>query len=269
MRRSLFLIMALMLATPALGTVVITCNDEDNGVVSISYNASTETELVRAFALDVSVDSGATIEAIDGNSFSGGEGNKYGIFPGTIDLTDPNNPDWNSPIAPSTDPGAEGTGLGTNRVILEMGSLYDPDVYAGPATSGQLCKLQLDLTSDCNVAIVVEPTRGGIVMEDGSTPSVTSGGCSISGAQPVPPCWLWLGQCHGDTVGDDLTIDLSDFQAFKAAFGYDYPNANYDPCADYDRSGTIDLSDFQTFKTAFQSGTVPGDCTPGGTWPPS
>jgi len=80
-----------------------------------------------------------------------------------------------------------------------------------------------------------------------------------------PECWDWLGQCQGDTVGNDLVIDLSDFFAFKAAFGADKGDANYDPCADYDRNGTIDLSDFFTFKASFAVGSVAGGCTQGDT----
>ena len=260
MKRSLVLIMALLLATPALGVVNITCNDETGGVVSISYDASSETELVRAFALDVSVDAGATITAIDGNSFSGGEGEKYGIFPGTIDLTDTNNPDWNTPIAPATDPGAEGTGLGTNRVILEMGSLYDPEVYTGPPTSGTLCKLQLAGTQDCNVTIALEPTRGGVVMEDGSAPSINSPGCLIT-FEVYPPCWYWGAQCYGDCHGNDGDVDNDDFLLFKPAFGSNDGDANYDPCADLNRDGHIDNDDFLIFKPNFGKTGLSG-CTP-------
>jgi hypothetical protein len=95
------------------------------------------------------------------------------------------------------------------------------------------------------------------------------------GAIVGPSCWdTSAGQCHGDTVGYDLIIDLGDFQAFKAAFGYDYWDdwnggaGPYNPCADYDRDGYINLGDFQIFKAAFGVGSVPGDCTPGGVWPP-
>jgi hypothetical protein len=268
MKRSLFLIMALLLATPALGTVTITCatDGEEAGFVRIDYNVSGEPAKVRAFALDVSVDSGVKIN--DVCDFDTGEGEVYGIFPGSIDLTDPNNPVWNTPIAPSSDPGAEGTGKGTGRVILEMGSLYEPNL-TGPPNSGTLCRLSLDPNgaTECNVVIVVEPTRGGVVLENGDAVSITSPGCEVQFAN-WPDCWGWPGQCHGDTALNDLIIDLGDFQAFKAAFGYDYPHAKYNPCADYDRDGLINLGDFQTFKAAFGVGSVTGDCAAGGTWPP-
>jgi hypothetical protein len=88
------------------------------------------------------------------------------------------------------------------------------------------------------------------------------------GPPPWPDCWNWPGQCHCDNVGDDGIIDLGDFQEFKECFGYDYPHADYNPCCDCDRDGDVDLSDFLTFKNGFTAGTVPGDCTPGGIWPP-
>jgi hypothetical protein len=218
MKRSLFVLMALLLATPALGTVTITCTDEGEGLVRIDY-VNTEPNKVRAFALDVSIDANCTtISSV--TNYSGGTGDKYGIFPGTIDLTDVENPVWNTPVAPSYDPGAGGTGLGTSRVILEMGSLYDPNLD-GPGNNGMLCRMQLGDSNEtsCHVSITVETTRGGVVMEDGNPPSsFVSTGCDVSFGWPYPPCWDWLGQCHGDTVGDDLVIALGDFQVFKDAF---------------------------------------------------
>jgi hypothetical protein len=273
MKRSMFIMMALLLATPAMGAVTITCTQESvaqgSAVVRIDYNV-TGTK-VRAFALDVSIDANcAVITNVTG--YTGGTGDKYGIFPGTIDLSDLNNPPanivWGTPVAPSDDPGAEGTGIGTSRVILEMGSLYDPNL-SGPPNNGTLCKLNLGVAgsagAECHVSIAVETARGGVVLEDGTSVGITSAGCDVG----IPPdCWFWSGQCQGDTVGDNLIVDLSDFLAFKAAFGYNHPDAKYDPCADYDQNGDIDLSDFLVFKGAFKVGTVPGGCTLQGTWPP-
>jgi hypothetical protein len=83
-----------------------------------------------------------------------------------------------------------------------------------------------------------------------------------------PDCWNWPGQCHGDAVGNNLVVDLTDFMAFKEAFGCTYPEPCYDPCVDFDRDGDIDLADFLVFQDGFKAETVPGDCPPGGTWPP-
>lgn len=256
--------MALLLAAPAMGTVAVTCVDEGggSGICQISYTVTGEPAKVRAFALDVTVDNGATIETV--TNYPEGEGNKYGIFPGSIDLTDPNVPIWNDPIAPSSDPGAGGTGLGTNRVIIEMGSLYDPDVYSGPADANMLLKLGLGdnggTVSDCNVVIVVEPTRGGVVLENGDVVGITSPGCKVEFGEPPPACWLWAAQCYGDCHGDDGDVDADDFLLFKGAFGASAGQPDYDPCADLDRDDDIDADDFLVFKANFGASGLSG-CT--------
>ena len=267
MKRSLFLIMALLLATPALGTVTISCTDEGSGVVSIDYVVSGEPAKVRAFALDVSVDANATIEVA--SDFDTGVGNVYGIFPGTIDLTDPNTPVWNTPVAPSSDPGAEGTGLGTNRVILEMGSLYEPNL-TGPSDSGTLCKLELAAngSASCNVTIVVETTRGGVVLESGASVSITSDGCLVEFGGDWPPCWSSLTQCHGD--GDESGfVDTSDWPFFYDGYYKSYPDQTYidNACGDFNRDGVINNTDWPEFYDNFYS-SPPADCPVGGTWPP-
>jgi hypothetical protein len=268
-KRTLILLLVLLFVTPALGAVTINCTKESvaqgSAVVRIDYNVTGAPPKVRAFALDVSIDANcATITNV--TNYSGGTGNKYGIFPGTIDLTDPYNPIWNTPVAPSDDPGAEGCGIGTSCVVLEMGSLYEPNL-SGPSDSSTLCKLHLGAPggSICHVSIAVENTRGGVVLEDSASVGITSPGCDVG----IPPdCWFWPGHCHGDTVGNDLIIDLSDFLDFKEAFGCTYPEPCYNPCADYDCDGDVDLADFLVFKEVFPVGTVPGDCEPCVIWPP-
>ncbi len=269
MKRSLFVLMALLIATPALGTVTITCIDEGQKVVRIDYQVVNEPAKVRAFALDVSVDVNCAI-ITDINDYTSGEGNQYGIYPGTIDLSDLNSPPiWGTPIAPSSDPGAEDTGLGTNRVILEMGSLYEPNL-TGPPNSGTLCRLKFQkagASGSCHITIVAETTRGGVVLENGTTVSIVSTGCDVN-IEEGPDCWSWLGQCHGDSYGNDLKVDIDDFYSFKDAFGSSFGGATYDPCPDSDRDGDVDIDDFYIFKDAFIVTDVPGDCPTGGTWPP-
>ncbi len=95
--------------------------------------------------------------------------------------------------------------------------------------------------------------------------------CSASDTNMPPYCWEnWpSGQCHGDCYNDDLKVNIDDFYIFKDSFGYHYPDADYDPCADFDRNGDVDIDDFYIFKDSFIVTDVPGDCMPGGTWPPS
>ncbi len=266
MKKWTFLIVTLLLAVPTLGAVNINCYEEDIGIARIEYSVSGESSKVRAFALDVSINENLAIIA-DVNDYSGGDGNKYGIFPGTIDLTDLNDIKWGTPVAPNDAPGAEGTGIGTSRVILEMGSLYEPNL-SGPSDSGTLYKLYLDnVDTDpcCHISFQIDNIRGGVVLESGASVGITSTGCDVL---LVPDCWTWPGQCHGDCYGNDLKVNIDDFYLFKDSFGYSYPHANYDPCADFDRDGNVDIDDFYIFKDSFIVTDVPGDCPPGGVWPP-
>lgn len=274
MKRSVFVIMALLLATPALGTVTITCTQESgddvSAVVKIDYTVSGEAAKVRAFALDVSIDADcATISNV--TNYSGGTGDKYGIFPGTIDLSDIENPVWGTPVAPSDDPGAEGTGLGTSRVILEMGSLYDPNL-SGPGNNGTLCKLNITKKTsfNCHISIAVENTRGGVVLENGATAGITSPGCDVSFGEPPPACWFYSTQCHGDADGD-CDVDTADWPPYRDSFLKCYGNPAYNPCADYNRDGCVDTSDWPQFRDNFLKTCATGlaqDCPSGGTWPP-
>ena len=83
----------------------------------------------------------------------------------------------------------------------------------------------------------------------------------------IPACWDYLTQCHGDT-DDDGDVDTVDWPVFRDAFGSSYPAAAYHPCGDMDRDGDVDTVDWPSFRDNF-GGPVPGDCTPGGIWPPT
>ncbi|MHC4617620.1 MAG: hypothetical protein ACYTEQ_07685 [Planctomycetota bacterium] len=81
-----------------------------------------------------------------------------------------------------------------------------------------------------------------------------------------PECWDYPTQCHGDC---DNTGDVkgSDFLALTNSWYKVYPDAHYNPCADFDRNGEVKASDFLILKTNWYK-TVAPDCLPGGTWPP-
>jgi hypothetical protein len=168
-RRILVIVAALVFATPALAVVDFNAvQDANKYVVSITYSG----ELVRAIALDITVDNNTTIARID--SYKTGESTAaspgFGIFPGRFrDYIDAANPNWAdpnyTPVAPAGDPDAEG-GIGTNGVTIELGSLYVGEPNK-PATSGTLCKLLVSTASaTCNMTIAANATRGNVVKED-------------------------------------------------------------------------------------------------------
>lgn len=223
MRKLFFTLVVVMLTAPAWATVTITATDMGGGVVSIDYS-SDETELVRAFALDITVDTGV-IQSI-GDYSVGDDNGGYGIFPGNFGryiVVDPESgqvADWDAtgytPVADGNDPGALG-GLGTSGITIEMGSLYDTQA---PANQGRLCTVVCSETGQ--LTVTTNATRGNVVLEDASEATVDLTGAtdvqvtvdslqSYTGAQVdqwvivgKPDCWcadINPRQCHGDADG--------------------------------------------------------------------
>jgi len=272
MRKLMLIVAAIAIAAPALATVELGIVNNTDGTADITYNC-TAGEAVRAFALDITVDTG-TIDAVSGfktgESVTGSLG--YGIFPGNFrDYINPATPNWGdpnyTPIAPSGDPDALG-GLGTAGVTIELGSLY-VDANA-PAASGTLCIL--DISDTALMCVTLNTSRGGVVLEDATAaPTNTLPVCeTIVAGNPPPACWaapLGASQCHADTDGN-LTVNTADWPAFRDSFLKTYPDPAYNPCGDYDRNGTVNTADFPAFRDNFLK-TVAADCTIGGTWPPT
>ena len=171
MGKYLILLSACLLTVPVRATVRVLVQDT-NGVAWIKYQC-TAGEVVRAFALNVSVDRGQIFGVSDflvGPSLAGSRG--YGIFPAsfrdhatvnsgtnvTFDLTQ------YSPLAvPADNPSDTLPGLNSSGVTLELGALWDPTVPAAvPPSSGTLCALHL--TRAANVTITANNSRGGIVL---------------------------------------------------------------------------------------------------------
>jgi hypothetical protein len=270
--KKFFLALAVMLvASPAWATdVSVTCTHEGGGIVRIDY-AVTGTPKVRAFALDITVDSGATIDEI--TNYKIGESNSvdpgYGIFPasfsqyvtvdsdtGEADWTDPNY----SPLADPNDPGASNKGdLPQSGITIEMGALYSPtadDSPNAPPTSGTLCKIKV--SGACTVSIAENATRGGIVLTDPAVaPNVTLSTCAVVTdcfpstystyndwkTMGKPDCWcappFGSGyQCDGDADGK-----VQGVQKYRVMTNDLLPLVNNwkttintikDPCADLD-----------------------------------
>jgi hypothetical protein len=219
MKKIILALVVVLLATPAWASVAITVTDLGDGKAAIDYSG---TDLVRAFALDITVDAG-TIDAISDFAV-GDDNNGYGIFPAnfsryiTVDATTGEVSDWSvegyTPVADADDPGALG-GLGTNGITIEMGSLYDTKA---PANEGRLCVITC--SEPCKVTVATNATRGNVVLEDASEATVDlagatdvqiGGGSSYTGPQPdewqavgEPDCWIAsinARQCHGDADG--------------------------------------------------------------------
>jgi len=216
MKKILLVIAMLIIAAPVLATVSVTATDKGSGVVEVRYNCSAA-EKVRAFALDITVDNGLVINNI--RDFNTGESNKpgggYGIFPGRfadhINASSPNWADTNyNPVAPVDDSNAR-TGLGTASITVELGTLYvGPN---SPGVSGLLFKLDVNTNSgahDGNLAIVLNGTRGGIVLEDGNlAPSPVLTGTKVilqSCVTPLPEVGSARATAEGAWTGQGFTL---------------------------------------------------------------
>jgi hypothetical protein len=180
MRKTVVTLAILLLATPALAAVRIIVEDQGGLTAAIKYE--TDGDKVRAFALDITVTGGATIDDISG--YIKGESTEaapgFGIFPAnfsrhiTVNADTGEVDDWDvaeyTPVADAADPGALG-GLGTDGITVEMGGLwYPPDDGSvnAPGNAGTLCLITL--SDEGNVSADENVTRGGVVLTD---PSVT------------------------------------------------------------------------------------------------
>lgn len=144
---------------------------EENRAAAIKYEC-TGGEVVRAFALDVSVDRGQIIGVSNyfkGESTLTAQG--YGIFPAafrdSITVGTGSNINWEvpgyTPLAVVGDRPADTLpGLNSSGVTLEFGSLWDPAVPgAAPPTTGTLCTLQISQAATLSIAANL--SRGGVI----------------------------------------------------------------------------------------------------------
>ena len=157
----------------AFGEVRIFIEDF-NGTAALKYQCTAD-ETVRAFALDVTVDTG-TITGISafhvGESTAQAKG--YGIFPSSFrktieidsetgEVIDWTTPDY-TPLADANDcPDGTQLGLDSPGVTLEFGGLWVHDnLDAVPGPTGLLCLLTL--SEPANVSVASNICRAGVVL---------------------------------------------------------------------------------------------------------
>lgn len=289
--RKMFLVLAvLVFATPALAGVDITCAAVGNEV-TVSFD-STEPNLVRAFALDITLDNDVNIVSV--SDFSAG----YDIYPGSIVIVGGAVDSNGSAVCTPDYPGTLAGPPDSNGMTIEMGSLYaptGPGSANAPAQSGILFKFIVD--GDCTVSIDENVIRGGVVMEDpDEVVTLTLTGCLV-GSLPdcfpsgytTYPDWVTMGkpdcwcappegsgyQCDGDTDGLKQTppfyyrVYTNDLGVLFSNWKKKITDPTLNPCADIDhkkqtppfyyRVYTNDLGILFSNWKAKDSG-LPGDC---------
>jgi hypothetical protein len=265
--KKMAIVLGVLIATSlALAGVDITATHEGNGVVRIDYASDAN---VSAFALEVTVNNGVISSISNYHTGDCNATNKgHGIFPGNFNrYIDANNPNWSdpnyTPVADPCDPGAAGTGLGTGKIIIEMGALYEDSNK--PPLSGTLFKI--NCSNDCNLSVVANALRGKVVLTDfsevdpnvaGATNIPVSLDCFPSNdpcyatwvAIGKPECWCYYAQCYGDAdglvdggpkVGGYYHVGSPDLTALATCWKKKYTSVaeancvNY-TCADFDHA---------------------------------
>jgi hypothetical protein len=207
MKRCLILLNMCLLGVSARSAVNVFVQDS-NGVAVIKYEC-TAGEVVRSFALDVSVDKGWVVGISNffrGESKVGARG--YGIFPASfrdhITISSGTNANWDAsdytPLAVVADsPGSTLPGLNSSGVTLEFGGLWDAGTpTAIPPASGTLCTLLI--SEAAQVSIAANAIRGGVVS---ATPEVSITPVFVGGA--VDPSVIITG-IH--LVGGVMTVSF-------------------------------------------------------------
>jgi hypothetical protein len=203
----------LVVAAPVLAVnrVDIKCSNVGK-VVTVSYVVN-EPNKVRAYALDIWVDSPAKI--IDVNNYAlGYTKGKYWVYPGSIDINsttgniDANGTPVASPSFPGTLPGPPDS----NGMTIEMGSLYYPTGDNSPNSpnypnaapwSGDLLKFKV--SQDTCVTIKENSIRGGVVLTNPSTDPDVNAPTKWCMAVPVN-CFPSVGGTYPAQYADWVTM---------------------------------------------------------------
>jgi len=282
MKKIVFILVLLLFTAPAWAatTVIIDANQVVPGSneVEITYEVvAPDVNLPRGFGLNITVTDGNIVDCIpymEGECTADVGNRGFGIFPGSI-VIDPAPPqgeiiDYGNPAAL---PGAIGTPLGsgidTNCITIELGSLYqEPNA---PPLSGVLCTIVI--TKSCWVRIEGNAARCGegseplgVVMENpDEVPIITFGDCNAIVEEGPEDCfpsdnpayddWVAMGkpdcwcappygsgyQCDGDVDGATETllkyrIYGNDVAILAANWKKKIDDPTLDPCADIDHA---------------------------------
>ena len=203
MKKIIVTLAVLLLAAPVMADVTITCTETDANEITVSFATSSETERVRALALDIQLDdANAVIENIE--CVSAG----YNIHPTNIEINSEGEVDEYGSCA--VDEGDD------QNDTTEQGSLYEGDNY--PA-EGDLFIITLSGCGDSvGVSVSENALRGGIVMEDANGPdgNVNSAGIIIDIGGCGCQCW---GDIAGPTGGPDGLVSTSDLGLLMSTLG--------------------------------------------------
>jgi len=279
------MLMALLIATPAMAAVTLTVSqvgDTNEAIIGYAGAGTVEANIPAGFGLTITADNGKKINVctpkITGESTQALPG--YGIFPGTIDINSLGGVvSYGTPVEPNQLHNSGKSVLRSNQIIVALGALYSGSNNK-PADTGELCRIKVS-GLDCNVTVTPEvPFRGGVVARNASAINVSPvtkklvKGVTICFTGPAlelaqwnivgqPACWCSSTnprQCHGDAANDkqgksNYWVSTNDLSILQAAWNKPYASLTTGQiCADFDhfaqgkssyRVSTNDLSILQ------------------------
>jgi hypothetical protein len=288
MKKLVLVSLVLMVALPAVARVDVWCTT-DGVKKEVTVHYSTDANLPRAFALDITCKDANIVSVNDVNTAG------YWVYPGSIDIiVSGGNADINDYGTSVADANLyPGTLSGPNGIMVEMGSLY-VGAANEPDSNGILLTFLADGTTDVNFAL--NTIRGGIVMEDPNEeadPNLC--GCTLNTecfpsayttqynnwvAMGRPDCWCPPPygngyQCDGDadqaTSGAPFNYQIytGDLQMVIDNWKKKTTTAGINPCADIDHISSGAPFNYQVYTADLQtiinnwkkkSTALPGDC---------
>jgi hypothetical protein len=272
MKKILLTLVVLVFAAPALAAVDITVSHvQDTNVVTIGFDATGETNFVRAFGLDVTLSNDANVVSATGLSAD------YWVYPGTIQIAADGTISFIGSIAAEYGDLPGDTLVGPpdgNGVTLEAASLYAPVGHPSPNEPNKAHDLvELIIDKDCLLCISANVSRAGatgVVMENPDEVVTVNYPVCIEVNVPEgevecyknplnadyaewdavgkPNCWCYTRQCHGDAdnamgggpktgyyaVGPgDLNILIAGWLVLEPGFGPGIGSIPNGICADF------------------------------------
>ena len=270
MKKIVLVLVVLVFAAPAMAAVNITLSHvEDTNVVTISWDATGEANLIRAFGLNIQLSNDANIISATGLSAD------YWVYPGTIQIAADGEVTSIGSIAAEYGDLMSDTLVGPpdgNGVTLECASLYAPpgDVANAPPKNGVLAEIIVG-GKDCVLCVTANVSRAGatgVVMENPDEVVTVVYGCidvnlpegvppeCYKGSQAVewaavgePECWCAADapaanprQCHGDADGtsqgkQNFWVSTNDLDILVAAWNKPFADLTGNQiCADFNHA---------------------------------
>jgi hypothetical protein len=254
MKKLVLVLAALLLASPAMSALTVTCEDLGSGQCGVKYTADASADLARGFALSITLDSSATISSIDEES------DDYWVNPENIDINDVTGQVDNEGSA------VVAGGSGQGSMVIEMGSLHSPTEATSPNAPGSGTfpqtgyLVKFTVSADCNVTVDADASRAAA----GASGAVDYSAAEIAAGLPSS-CLISAGGCAclGDVADTssagppDGGVNIGDLNKILIAMLTAYPSGDGTGVYDLGLPAGVECADIaDTSSAGAPDGTV-------------